>query len=129
MRLTSHGRIARVALGATLAVTMAGAVAACDERAGGLVATAPTGCTDTTTATVTMTPATATLTVGDSLRVNASTGCAGVGTFTFSSTNPGVATVNAATGTVRAVAVGGTTILATNTVNPLVQGSTTVTVR
>ena len=129
MRLTSEGRAARIAFGAVLGVTLAAAAAACDERATGLVATAPGGCSDSTTSTVTMSPPTATLAVGDSLRVSASNGCAGVGTFTFSSTNPGVATVNAGTGTVRALAVGGATIIATNSVNPLVQGSTTVTVR
>lgn len=127
MRLGSR-RIARI-LGAGAFIFAAVVVAACDERSAGLSATAPTPCTDTTTASVTMAPATATLAVGDSVRVNASTGCAGVGTFTFSSTNPGVATVNASTGTVRALAAGDATIIATNTVNPLVQGSTIVTVR
>ena len=95
----------------------------------GRLATAPAGCSDTTTALVTMTPSTVTLGVGDTVRVSAVAGCASVGSFTFASTNAGVASVNATTGTVRALAVGDATILATNSVNPLVQGSATVSVR
>ncbi|HEY0995974.1 MAG TPA: Ig-like domain-containing protein [Gemmatimonadaceae bacterium] len=129
MRRTSQGRVTRAAAAGLLAITLAGAAAACDERPSGLLATAPGACADSTTTSVTMAPATATLAIGDSVRVNASLGCTGPGTFRFSSTNPGVATVNASTGTVRALAVGDATIIATSSVNPLVQGTTTIAVR
>ena len=44
-------------------------------------------------------------------------GCAGGGSFTYSSSNTGVATVNASTGAVTAVGVGSTTITATCSTN------------
>ncbi len=129
MRPTSQGRTAGAIAVALLAIGLGGALGACDNRATALIAAPPGACTDTTTSVVTMAPTTATLTVGDSVRVSATAGCAAVGTFSFSSTNPGVATVNAGTGIVRALARGDATITATSTVNPLVQGTTLVTVR
>lgn len=129
MRTTSQGRPARARAVAFLAIALVGAAAACDSRAAARIAAPPSACTDTTTSVVTMSPATVTLTVGDSVRVSATAGCVAVGTFSFSSTNPGVASVNAGTGIVRALARGDATITATSTVNPLVQGTTLVTVR